>query len=309
MLMGLFSEAAHAQHVTSWLHAGANDTERARLATLRAEQISRTADVATRCQQLANTGRCLLEVDSSGPQAMALITEAGVLAEAHNLHFVELEWGRALAARWHGKLEEAAALTARAIAFARMREDRWREAECLARLASITLERGELDDAEVHCSELRGLTARMGVAGLPFAASLQALVQLARHAPNAPASVRATVSELRAIDDKARLAYVLNTSASYLLDAGDQLGAREAAAEGAMLAREVRHPTEIAVGEALLACIAVAAGDRSAGAAHLAAALAADNARAPSARTRQYCELAAAALASGIPTLVKMDAP
>ena len=47
VLAGLFGEAVQAQHVAAWLYAGANDTERARLATLRAEQISRTADTAT----------------------------------------------------------------------------------------------------------------------------------------------------------------------------------------------------------------------------------------------------------------------
>jgi DNA-binding SARP family transcriptional activator len=308
VLVGSFGEAVRAQHVASWLYVGANDTERARLATLRAEQISRTADTAIRCHQLANTGRCLLEVDSAGPHAMALIAEATTMAEAHNLHFVELEWGRALVARWHGNLSEAATLMARALAFARMLEDRWREAECLDRLASIAMERGNLAEVEDRCAEIEAVMARMGQARSPFAVALRALAQLSESAPGALAAVQSSLSALRAFDDKARLAYVLNVYARWLLDAGELSAARVAAAEAASVAREVRHPTEAAVGEALLACVCVALGDPSAGAAHLATGWEACGAPATSARARLYLERAAAALAGDIPTLLQTGA-
>ena len=71
LMAGLFSEAvaALARPVLD-LHRLNNDTAGAERMTLRAEKISRTADTATRCQQLANTGRCLLDVEASIPRAL-----------------------------------------------------------------------------------------------------------------------------------------------------------------------------------------------------------------------------------------------
>jgi DNA-binding SARP family transcriptional activator len=302
MLAGLFAEAAHAQHAISWLHVSANDTTHAQQATLRAEQISRTADTATRCHQLANTGRCLLEVDSAGPPAMALIDEASAIAEAHNLHFVELEWGRALAARWRGDLAEAAALMARALVFARMRQDRWREAECLARLAGIALEGGEFPEVAAHCAEIQAVMARMALSPAPFAAALGALVQAASHQPGAALAMQAGLAALRAADDKARLAYVLNAWAALLLECGDLCSADTAAAEAAGLALKVRQPTEAAVAWALRTCIAASRGDHESAAAHLTTARTVTDAIAVSARARHYLARAMTELAA-IPTL------
>jgi DNA-binding SARP family transcriptional activator/tetratricopeptide (TPR) repeat protein len=301
-LAGLFAEAAHAQHTIAWLLVSTNDTVRAEKATLRAEQISRTADVATRCHQLANTGRCLLEVDSDGPSAIALIDEANALAKAHNLRFVELEWGRALAARWRGDLAEAATLMAHALGFARIREDRWRESECLGRLAGIALERGELAEAAVHCAEIQAVMARMALPSAPFAQALDALVHVANSQPGAELAVQAGLAALRAADDKARLAYLLNAWATLLLERDELPDADAAAAEAASLAVRVRQPTEVAVAWALRTCIAAIGGDHASASAHLAAAQSAIDASAVSARARQYFERAVSKLAA-IPTL------
>ena len=109
VMSGLHSEAAQALMLTSVLHFRANDTERTHQATLRAEKISRTADAATHFRQAANTADACLPW-SLRPRALALIGEAEAMAETHNLEFVDLDIGRALAARWSGDLAKAAIL-------------------------------------------------------------------------------------------------------------------------------------------------------------------------------------------------------
>jgi hypothetical protein len=61
MTLGLHGEATSALHTRSWLQQWSNDARGAGQSTLRAEEASRKADQTTRCYQVANTGRCLLE--------------------------------------------------------------------------------------------------------------------------------------------------------------------------------------------------------------------------------------------------------
>ena len=62
-------------------------------AAFRAEEASRKADEITRCQQIANTGRCLLEVEQQIPRALALVDEAETMARTLEIDFVELRVG------------------------------------------------------------------------------------------------------------------------------------------------------------------------------------------------------------------------
>ncbi len=65
--LGLHNEAVSAHHARSWLQQWLNDTSGASQSALRAEEASRKADEITRCHQVANTGRCLLEVEQHIP--------------------------------------------------------------------------------------------------------------------------------------------------------------------------------------------------------------------------------------------------
>lgn len=110
---------------------------------MRAEEISRPLDQLTRGQQLANTGRCLLEVEGDVPRARTFLRDAGQIAAALGQNFVELDWGRSLLARWDGDLAKAQESMRRALTLARLREDRWREMECLVWMVKISIERDE----------------------------------------------------------------------------------------------------------------------------------------------------------------------
>ena len=215
LMAGLYSEAIAALHDRSWIYQRLNDSAGAERMTLRAEKISRSADTATRCHQLANTGRCLLDVEASIPRALSLVAEAEAMAEAHNLQFVELEWARALAARWHGDLDAAAEGMARALSFARLGEDHRREAECLVWLATMELERGDLDAVDSVCDEgVRLLDQVDRLAAAADRGPARRWPGCAGAEPDAPARVAASLADLRALDDKWRLAYVLNCQAA-----------------------------------------------------------------------------------------------
>ncbi len=139
--LGLHSEAADALLAKGCLHQWTNDPKGASLTSLRAAEVSRTADAVTRSHHLATTGRCLLEVEQQIPRALALIEEAEATAAPLGSEFVELEWAHAHAARWAGDLERAHARMRRAVELAGLREERWREIECLIGLVMIEMER------------------------------------------------------------------------------------------------------------------------------------------------------------------------
>jgi hypothetical protein len=260
--MGLHSAAASGLHILSWLAQQANDIERAREATLRAEQMSRTADAATHCLQLANTGRCLLEVESDLPQARKLINAAAAQADEMNLHIIELQWGRGLLARWDGDLVSAQSATQQAVELARLREDRWRELECLVWLATIQLECGHYDAVDKLCSEIEQVIKRMGDVKVPMADALQAISDLRRtpvhDAESAAALLESSIHALRELDDKSHLAYVLNHAAELALHNNKLEQAEPAAAEALKAAQAVGRSTDIAVAQALLAFVTCA---------------------------------------------------
>ncbi|MGT2510935.1 ATP-binding protein [Cupriavidus basilensis] len=280
--LSLHEEAATGLHILSWLRQQGNDTEGARRAILEAERMTRKADAATRCQQLANTARCLLEVETDLPRARAMIAEADTLAESLDLQTIELMWGHGLLARVDGDLASGHGQVARAVALARQRQDHWREYECLVWQATIAFELGRFDEVLGHSAEIEQAARRMretGKAGqttetvqavdameavepaAPFAGALGALARLRLGQPAAQDELAASLASLRSVDDKAHLAYALNAAAAMALDRGQCEVAGTCASEALDAARAVRRLTEMTVAAACLVQAAASAGD------------------------------------------------
>lgn len=286
--LSLHEEAAAGLHILSWLYQQRNDTGGARQCTLEAERMTRKADAATRCQQLANTARCLLEVEADLPRARAMLAEADPLADTLDLQVTELMWGHGLLARVDGDLAAAHGHVACAVALSRQRQDHWREYECLVWLATIAFELGRFDDVTACCAEIGRAAQRMRTPGAadgspapecdeadaPFARALGALAALRpgtdgeQERAEAAGVLAASHAALRAMDDKAHLAYALNAAAAIALGQGQRDAAHACASEALEAARAVRRLTEMAVATACLAQLAAAAGD-AAGAAAL----------------------------------------
>ncbi|HZE91285.1 MAG TPA: AAA family ATPase [Rhizobacter sp.] len=295
--LGQHAAAASGLHILSWLAYWANDAPSTVAATLRAERLSRESDSATHCLQLANTGRCLLEVESDVAQARALVQDAAQQAEALKLHVIELLWARGLVARWDGDLDEARRLVRSAVDLAHLREDRWREFECLVWLAKIELENGRLDAVDQLCAEVSAVAARMRDVTVPVSAALRALTALLRQAAEATSDEAASLADslavLRSVDDKTHLAYVLNHVAAWQLERGQLDQVHAAASEAAAAAQAVGRSSEIAVAHALLAKVAACRGQHAEAASHLRPWVADESGLRPvSARARSFIELA-----------------
>ena len=261
-LMGLRSDdAAVGWHMISWWSHHSNDAVGARQAILRAEALTRPMDEVTHCQQLASTGRCLLEVEADTQRARTFLGEADQIAAKLERSFVELDWGHGLIARWDGDLAGARSSMRRALTLARLQEDRWREIECLECLVKIAIEGEGLTEVGAICDEIDAIAARIGDGPAPVADALRALALLLEKGDAGEADLRDPLAALRAFDDKAQLAYVLNQVAAFRLARGRLDGARTAAMEALGAARAVKRTTEIVVASAILASIEAGSGD------------------------------------------------
>jgi len=251
--LALHSEAAAGWEILAFWQQQASDTERAHQATLAAQRMTRRADAPTHCQQLANSGRCLLEIEADPGRGRALLDEAATLAAGLELKVMEIEWGRGLVARADGDLDAACTALARAVALARRADNHWREYECMVWLATAELENGRYADVLEHVDEIVKAAARMGEPQAPFAQVLGALARLRQGDGSAEAVLEASLATLRELDDKAHLAYALNEKAALALAADRSDAAAACAGEALADALAVRRATEVAVATARLA--------------------------------------------------------
>jgi tetratricopeptide (TPR) repeat protein len=234
--LGLSQDAAFAYHLKAWLTWRSNESDTAHAATLEAERTSRTAADATRCLHLANTGRCLLDVEADIERARNFVQEAASLAAKLDLHVVEIEWGLGLIARWEGDLHRARMHTERAVTLAASREDRWRQIECMLWLGKIEFELQQYDEAIVHSNAVLRLAERIGGANAPIAKALRFLAELHKCCSYTGPDLLTCLVELRNFDDKANLAYFLNECALFELACGS-LDPAEVRARGRWLQR------------------------------------------------------------------------
>jgi predicted ATPase/class 3 adenylate cyclase len=290
---GLHDEAVSALYARAWLQLWSNDARGAGQTSLNAEEASRGANEITRCQQVANTGLCLLEVEQQIPRALVMIDEAETMAKTLGADFVELEWARAHAVRWRGDLDRAHALMSRALELARLREERWREVECLIWLAMIDLERQKSSSVEQCCNEIDEIAGRVAHALPPVSAVFRVLAQLSSGRTDLSSALDQALTSLRDFDDKAHLAYALNFAAHDALSRGQHSQARMAATEALTAAQAMSRTTEIVVAGSILACVECAGGDRPAAISRLQALMSGCDFATLSARAKANLERAA----------------
>ena len=251
--LGLHAAATTGHYLLSVLYQEAGNTQLAETSTLRAAAAGLSADETTRAYQLANTARCLLELETEVGRARELIQEGDALSSPLRLELCELHWARGLLHRWDGEAETALISITRALELAREDEDHWREYKCLTWLAVIEQEQGRYLEMQARCAELKAVAARLGEDETPFAATLQALAQLASKNPAATEPLAEALRQLRTVDDKSYLAYALNSAARLHLRAGSIDQARIYAAEALAAASAMRRANEIAIARAMLA--------------------------------------------------------
>ncbi len=256
--LGLHGLASSGWELMAYWCQQTGDAFGAQDATLAAERGARLADAFTRCQQMANTGRCLIDIEADGERGRALLDDAATLAAQLQLPMMELEWGRGLVARADGDLPAARRALERAVTLAEAAANHWREYECRLALATVEFELGH--DAQVlhHVREVADAARRMGESKAPFADALAALARQRLGEPDADAAVDASLAALRERDAKAHLAYALNEAASRALHSGALGVAMQWAIEALSAAQAVRRPSLIARARATIAAAAPA---------------------------------------------------
>ena len=252
---GLHAVAATGHYLLSVLHQETGDILRAQQSTVRAAKAARAGDSPSQAHQLANTARCLIELETEIPRARMLIEEAEMLLGSVGDHVCELCWGRGLLQRWDGNTDAAAGLIERALVIARDAEDRWREYKCLTWLALVEFERGRYDAARGRCQELLAVAEKLGESEGPFARALDALANLAMGSSQAIPALDEACASLRAVDDKSYLAYALNAAAALHLEAGRRDAALACAREAECAARAMQRFGDMALAQATLARI------------------------------------------------------
>lgn len=250
---GLHAAAATAHYLLSVLHQEAGDTQEAEASTLRAAAAGRFADETTRANQLANTARCLLELETEIGRSRELIREGIAIVDPLGLELCELHWAQGLLHRWDGETDTAVQSIARALALARKNEDRWREYKCLTWLAMLEQELGRYPEMQARCAELGTVAARLNEDETPFVSTLQSLALLATKEDPTADKLADALQRLRTVDDKSYLAYALNSAAWLHLQAGRVDEARLCAAEALTAASAMRRENEVIIARAMLA--------------------------------------------------------
>jgi DNA-binding SARP family transcriptional activator len=256
--LSLHAEVVEGLHRLSWLTQQANDVERTRQVTIRAAAAARKADAATRCKQLANTGRCLLELERDLQRARTVLEEAQALAERLDLRVVELMWGAALLARADGALDVASAQLNDAVRQAQAIGDHWREYQCLVWLATVDFERGAYLQVTRLADAIGVAARRMGYPAAPYAEVISAIASLRLTGGDARACGFEGLEALREADDKRHLCYALNAVALICLDSGDRDRASVHASEAFEAAKILDSPTGKIVATAVLVEAALA---------------------------------------------------
>jgi hypothetical protein len=261
---GLQAAAATGHYLLSVLHQETGDIARAQDSTVRAAQAGRGADQATYARQLANTARCLIELETEIPRARALLREAEMTLGAASRLVCELQWGRGLLCRWEGDVDKAVVLIERALLLAGDAEDRWREYKCLTCLAMAEFERNRYAEAKDRCRQLRGVAVRLGEDEAPLADIVEALVDLAEGSVQKLDGLDAALSRLRAVDDKSYLAYALNTAAALCLRRAQPAAAESYAGDALRAATAVQRHNEAVTAEAAIVRIKAGRSPRAA---------------------------------------------
>ncbi len=245
-----------------WSEGSLRDAHRL---SLRAELASRGTDDHSRAVGIAETARCLVILERDLAQAEALLLEARALSERAG----EATWavfdGVGLLRLHAGALEEAKAAFEEAWSIAKRRGDRLEEFMALEHLVMVAIHRRDPEEACQHAQELAAIGHRLreGSEG-PLGRAMLALCRYQKGEINHRAALENALQELRDVDAKQRLAFVLTQAAAIESERGDLESAAERAAEAEAISRILQQPSEAALARAVLLRIAREQGDEAA---------------------------------------------
>jgi hypothetical protein len=235
-----------AYYLLSIIAEESGDFDAAQKHSLDAERIGRSADDPTRLAALANTARCLVQLEREPLRARRLLEEAESLAAELDERVLDIPWGQGLLSAMEGDTASARAALEDGTQRAAELGNHWAEFECLAGLTKLDLEVGALQGVVDRHPRLLAAAARLGEGSeTPFARALHALA-MSQLAAAEPEALESALQALRRADTKGRLAYALNVAAEEDLRRGDLASAARRAQEAREAAEQVGRPVQMA---------------------------------------------------------------
>ena len=231
--------------------------------SLRAELASRGTDDHNRAIGMAETARCLVILERDLAQAEALLLEARALTERSG----DAEWavfdGVGLLRLHAGLLSEANAAFREALALAKKHGNRLQEFITLEHLVMTSIHQREGDKACEHAKELAAIGEKLREGSeRPLGRAMLALCRYQKGEETQRSALAEALQELRDVDAKQRLAFVLTQAAAIESERGELDSAAARAAEAEAIGRILQQPSESALARAVLLRIARKQGDQ-----------------------------------------------
>jgi tetratricopeptide (TPR) repeat protein len=233
--------------------------------SLRAELASRGTDDHNRAIGIAETARCLVILERDLAQAEALLLEARALTERSGESAWAVFDGVGLLRLHAGALDEAKAAFEEAWAIAKKRGDRLHEFMALEHLVMVSIHRRDPDEACQHAKELAAIGEKLREGSeRPLGRAMLALCRYQKGETDHRPALEEALQELRDVDAKQRLAFVLTQAAAIESERGELESAAARAAEAEAIGRILQQPSESALARAVLLRIAREQGDKAA---------------------------------------------
>ena len=230
--------------------------------SLRAELASRGTDDLQRAVGIAETARCLVILERDLAQAEALLLEARALTERSGEPAWAVFDGVGLLRLHAGALGEAKEAFEEAWAIAKKRGNRLEEFMALEHLVMASIHTKDSDQACEHAKELADIGEKLREGSeRPLGRAMLALCRYQKGDVEHRAALEGAIQELRDVDAKQRLAFVLTQAAAVESERGELESATALAAEAEAIGRILQQPSESALARAVLLRIAREQGD------------------------------------------------
>ena len=233
--------------------------------SLRAELASRGTDDHNRAIGIAETARCLVILERDLAQAEALLLEARALTERSG----EAAWavfdGVGLLRLHAGALDEAKAAFDEAWGLAKKSGNRLQEFLALEHLVMVSIHRRDPDEACEYARELATIGEKLREGSeRPLGRAMLALCRYQKGEDDHRTALEEALQELRDVDAKQRLAFILTQAAAIESERGELASAASLAGEAEAIGRILQQPSESALARAVLLRIARERGDKEA---------------------------------------------
>jgi DNA-binding SARP family transcriptional activator len=234
----------------------------ARMDSLHAELISRSASEEERVSALGEAARCLTMLERDLEVAQALVLEGQALSHRLGMDSDAIADARGLLAAYRGDHEEARESFVQARLLARRSGHRLEEFLALSHLVILELEQENWEGVSRHCEEMSTLAERIRPGSeQPFAAAVRELCRYISGRSNSLEALESALQALRFADSKHHISIVCLSAAGLFLQRGDLARARQLAAEALDVAGQLNRRRTEAAALNLLIEIADAAGD------------------------------------------------